>query len=122
MKRVKYDPDMLEKYDFSGGVRGKYAKRYAEGTNVVVIDPDVAEYFPDHEAVNEAMCGLAAIIKRQRKAEPAAARGRSAPRHRAAQRAPHGAHLRRRNGYDRRAGGGMTAERGLDLQSINVLL
>lgn len=98
MKRAKNDPDMLEEYDFSGGVRGKYAKRYVEGTNVVVIDPDVAEYFPDHDAVNEALRGLAAIIKKQRKAEPAAARGRSAPRHRAAQRAPHSAYLRRGNG------------------------
>ena len=42
---------MLEEYDFNRGVRGKYAKRYREGTNVVVIDPDVAEYFPDHESV-----------------------------------------------------------------------
>ncbi len=80
MKRVKSDPDMLEEYDFSGGVRGKYAKRYAEGANVVVIDPDVAEYFPDHDAVNEALRGLAAIIKRQRKAEPAAARRRATAR------------------------------------------
>ena len=71
MKRVKNDPDILEEYDFSGGVRGKYATRYAEGTNVVVIDPDVAEYFPDHDAVNEALRGLAAILKRRRKAEPA---------------------------------------------------
>ena len=38
---------MLQEYDFFGGVRGKYAKRYAEGANEVVIDPDVAEYFPD---------------------------------------------------------------------------
>jgi hypothetical protein len=59
--------EMLEEYDFSGGVRGKYAKRYAEGTNVVVIEPDVAEYFPDHDAVNEALRSLAVIIKRQRK-------------------------------------------------------
>ncbi len=84
MKRVKNDPDMLEEYDFSTGVRGKYAKRYAEGTNVVVIDPDVAEYFPDHDAVNEALRGLAAIIKRQRKAEPAAPRGRATARPRTA--------------------------------------
>ncbi len=56
---------MLEEYDFSGGVRGKYAKRYAEGTNVVVIDPDVAEYFLDHESVNDALRSLAAIIKRR---------------------------------------------------------
>jgi hypothetical protein len=44
MKRIKNDSHMLEEYDFSGGVRGKYAKGYAEGTNVVVINPDVAEF------------------------------------------------------------------------------
>ena len=69
MKRMKNHPGMLEEYDFTGGIRGKYAKRYAEGTNVVVIDPDVAEYFPDHDSVNEALRGLTAIIKRQRRAE-----------------------------------------------------
>lgn len=69
MKRMNNDPDMLEEYDFTGGVRGKYAKRYAQGTNVVVIDPDVAEYFPDNESVNEALRGLTAIIKRQKRAE-----------------------------------------------------
>ena len=46
MKVMNNDPDMLEEYDFSKGVRGKYAKRYAEGTNVVLIDPDVAEFSP----------------------------------------------------------------------------
>ena len=40
MKTMPNDSDMLEEYDFSKGVRGKYAKRYAEGTNVVVIEPD----------------------------------------------------------------------------------
>jgi len=55
MKRMKNDPDMLGEYDFTGAVRGKYAKRYAEGTNVIVIDPDVAEYFPDHDSVNDAL-------------------------------------------------------------------
>ena len=68
MKKIKNDPDLLEEYDFTGGVRGKYAKRYAEGTNIVVIDPDVAEYFPDNESVNEALRSLTAIIKRQKKA------------------------------------------------------
>jgi len=58
---------MLEEYNFSGGVRGKYAKRYAEGANVVVIDPDVAEYFPDHDAVNNALRSLAAIIRTREK-------------------------------------------------------
>jgi hypothetical protein len=77
MKRMKNDPDMLEEYDFTGGVRGKYAKRYAAGTNVVVIDPDVAEYFPDHDSVNEALRGLTAIIKRQRKADQGHGAGRS---------------------------------------------
>ena len=69
MKKMNNDPDMLEEYDFTGGVRGKYAKRYEEGTNVVVIDPDLIEYFPDHDSVNEALRGLTAIIRRQRKDE-----------------------------------------------------
>ena len=77
MKKMKNDPDMLEEYDFTGGVRGKYAKRYQEGTNVVVIDPDVAEYFPDHDSVNEALRGLAAIIKRRRHSEQGHGEGRS---------------------------------------------
>ncbi len=80
MKRTRNDPDMLKEYDFSGGVRGKYAKRYAEGTNVVVIDPDVAEYFPDHDSVNEALRSIAAIIKRRRKAEPTVTRRGTNPR------------------------------------------
>ncbi|MFO8089592.1 MAG: hypothetical protein R6U13_07140 [Desulfatiglandaceae bacterium] len=77
MKRMKNDPDMLEEYDFTDGIRGKYAKRYEEGTNVVVIDPDVAEYFPDHESVNEALRGLTAIIKKQKRAEQGPGDGRS---------------------------------------------
>ncbi|MBU2499654.1 MAG: hypothetical protein KKE57_12220 [Proteobacteria bacterium] len=77
MKRMKNDPEMLEEYDFTGGVRGKYAKRYAQGTNVVVIDPDVAEYFPDHDSVNEALRALTEIIKRQTKAEQGHGEGRS---------------------------------------------
>ena len=67
MKRMQKDPDMLEEYDFSKGVQGKYARRYAEGTNVIVIDPDVAKYFPDHDSVNQALRSLAEIIKRQKK-------------------------------------------------------
>ncbi len=55
---MKNDPDMLEEYDFSKGIRGKYAKRYAEGTNVVLIDPDVADFFPDHDTVNDALHSL----------------------------------------------------------------
>lgn len=67
MKRMRKDSDILEEYDFSKGVRGKYAKRYAEGTNVVVIEPDVAKFFPDHDSVNQALRSLAEIIKKQKK-------------------------------------------------------
>lgn len=67
MKKMQNDPDMLEEYDFTGGVRGKYAKRYAEGANVVVVDPDVAEFFPDHDSVNDALRHLMAVITRHRK-------------------------------------------------------
>ena len=67
MKRMQKDPDMLEEYDFSKGVRGKYAKRYAEGANVVVIEPDIAEVFPDHDSVNQALRSLVEIIRRQKK-------------------------------------------------------
>ena len=65
MKVMSNDPDMLEEYDFSKGVRGKYAKRYAEGTNVVVIDPDLSQYFPDNASVNEALRAFLPVLKRQ---------------------------------------------------------
>jgi len=67
MKRMQKDPDMLEEYDFSKGIQGKYAKRYQEGANVVVIEPDVAKFFPDHDSVNQALRSLAEIIKKQKK-------------------------------------------------------
>ena len=47
--------EMRAEYDFSGGIRGKYTKRYAEGSNVVVLDPDVAEHFKTSEDVNRAL-------------------------------------------------------------------
>ncbi len=47
--------EMMPEYDFSKGVRGKYARRYAEGTNVVVLAPDLARIFPDSESVNRAL-------------------------------------------------------------------
>jgi hypothetical protein len=53
--KSKQTGGMRDRYDFSGGVRGKYAARYAEGANVVVLAPDVAEVFPDSIAVNEAL-------------------------------------------------------------------
>ncbi len=53
--KAKQDGEMRSHYDFSAGERGKYAARYAEGTNVVVLAPDVAAMFPDSIAVNEAL-------------------------------------------------------------------
>lgn len=42
-------------YDFKDGVRGKYAARYAKGSNVVVVPPDIAKVFPDSESVSRAL-------------------------------------------------------------------
>ncbi len=54
---------MLDHYDFSDGERGKYANRFAEGSNVVVLDTDVAEIFPDRESVNQALRAVARIVQ-----------------------------------------------------------
>ena len=59
------DPEMMDDYDFSDGVRGKYAGRFAKGSNVVVLDPDVARVFTDSESVNQALRALAGIIQHQ---------------------------------------------------------
>ncbi len=65
------EQEMLEEYDFSGGVRGKYVGRFAQGAKVVVLDPDVAEVFADSESVNRALRALAEIIQQQtEKAHP----------------------------------------------------
>lgn len=63
-----YDPELLRH-----GVRGKYVARYAEGTNVVVLEPDVAAAFPDSEAVNAALRALLEIARRQVHAQAPAA-------------------------------------------------
>jgi len=61
------DPDnMLGEYDFSRGVRGKYARRYHENSNIVVLEPDVAERFPNSEAVNQALRTIVKIQDRKR--------------------------------------------------------
>ncbi len=67
MKKMQKDPDIMQEYDFSNGVQGKYIKKYDEGSNVIVIDPDVAKYFPDHDSVNYALRSLTEIIKKQKK-------------------------------------------------------
>jgi len=65
--KTKRDPEMLDEYDFSKGVRGKYAQRYAEGSNIVVLAPDVAEHFPDSDSVNEALRALVRLLTRPRR-------------------------------------------------------
>jgi hypothetical protein len=70
---MKKEVDELEdelrpEYDFSkmaGGVRGKYVERYGTGTNVVLLDPDVAKAFPTNASVNEALRLLLQIAQRQ---------------------------------------------------------
>jgi hypothetical protein len=59
---MKEKNEMLEEYDFSNGVRGKYAKRYKEGVNIVKLDSDVTQFFPDAKSVNEALRTLIKLM------------------------------------------------------------
>ena len=54
------EPEMRDEYDFSRGVRGKYARHNGQGTNVVVLEDDVARVFPNSQAVNDSLRALAA--------------------------------------------------------------
>jgi hypothetical protein len=70
MKKANRKPapadDMLPEYDFAsmkGGVRGKYAARYRAGTNLVLLDPEVAEAFPSDAAVNQALRAVLSMTK-----------------------------------------------------------
>lgn len=75
-KRVRgerRDPDrdtMRVEYDFSKGTRGITAARYGEGANVVVIDPDVLDVFPDGASINDALRALAPVIRQRRTRRP----------------------------------------------------
>ena len=69
MNNKNTDSDQMRpEYDFTGGVRGKYAARYAEGSNVVVVDPDLSDVFPNSASVNRALRALAEIIRAERRA------------------------------------------------------
>jgi hypothetical protein len=59
------DDEMLDEYDFSGGVRGKYVARLAHRRSVIVLDEDVAQVFPDAESVNRTLRALLPTIQRQ---------------------------------------------------------
>ncbi|PYP19799.1 MAG: hypothetical protein DMD54_01905 [Gemmatimonadetes bacterium] len=54
-KQTDSSDEMRPEYDFSQGVRGKYVQRFREGTNIIVLDPDVAAEFKNSAAVNEAL-------------------------------------------------------------------
>ena len=66
-KQLHY-ADILQEYDFSKETRGKYAKRYAHNNNIVVIQRDVAKYFSDSVAVNEALRTFLRIKKNKKAA------------------------------------------------------
>jgi hypothetical protein len=66
-KRREDEDTMRPEYDFSKAVRGVTAARYAQGANVVLLDPDVAKLFPDTRAVNEALRTFARLARAVRK-------------------------------------------------------
>lgn len=70
-KSSQSDPDMLDEYDFSNGIRGKYIERLREGSNVVKLDEDVAAIFTTEKAVNDALRSLAKIIRQYEHSAPA---------------------------------------------------
>ncbi len=72
--------DMRPEYDFSGGVRGKYYEKYRRGSNVVLLDPDVAQAFPTTKSVNTALRSLAAakaVVVAKRRSKGIVVRPRS---------------------------------------------
>lgn len=64
-KKQNEEPEMLDEYDFTGGVRGKYVNRIANRNKAIILEPDVAEVFTDSESVNQALRGLLPIIQKQ---------------------------------------------------------
>lgn len=60
---------MRAEYDFSTARRGVTFRRYLEGSNIAVIDPEVLDVFPDSASVNEALNALAPVLRRQRRVQ-----------------------------------------------------
>ncbi len=58
---------MSPEYDFSKGIRGKYSKKFAEGSNLIVLAPDVSANFPDSDSVNKTLRAITKNIQRRRK-------------------------------------------------------
>ena len=70
-KKTYHVEEPMPEVDFSGGVRGKYAKRFSEASNVVLIDADLMKWFPTSEAVNDALRMLVTVAQRQPKRKAA---------------------------------------------------
>jgi len=74
-KQMNEEYEMLDEYDFSNGVRGKYSKAYQEGVNIVRLDQDVKKFFPDSKSVNEALRTMIKLLsgdsRHHRGTEPA---------------------------------------------------
>ena len=68
--KAEVDDDVLPEYDFTGAVRGKYYERYRQGTNVILLDPDVAEVFRDATVVNDALRLLVSVARAKVPAPP----------------------------------------------------
>lgn len=66
------EDEMRTEYDFSAGVRGKHHDQYKSGTNVVFLDPDIAQVFKDSESVNRALRLLVELAKSQLSPDQAA--------------------------------------------------
>ena len=69
--KARSSDQMRPEYDFSKGVRGKHAARYAAGSNVVVLAPDVASQFQTADDVNETLRAVAKLVERRRKRQTA---------------------------------------------------
>ena len=81
MKQHSRVGELLPEYDFSKGVRGKNAGNYQQGSNIVVLDPDLAKRFPNSEAVNQA---LRSLVRLQRARRPDKGPRRRAPKRKVA--------------------------------------
>ena len=78
-RKAESDDDLLPEYDFSGAVRGKYYERYRQGTNVVLLDPDIAAVFRDSAAVNDTLRLLVSLAKAKVAGQKPTGRRRQSP-------------------------------------------
>ena len=67
--KAEDNDDLLPEYDFSGAVRGKYYERYRQGTNVVLLEPDIAAVFRDSVAVNQTLRMLVSLRSEEHTSE-----------------------------------------------------